>query len=227
MAEGVVPAASRATTAFRSIDELAELCGHYCWVERRIFELTGSRASRPGSGEPGAGDAEVRVALSEMSARHGFFAAQWRDRLPVRAGVDAGALIVAPPGPFGAALDLIESEPDLARVLGGLATQILPRLVERYGRPSGPGVAGQRGTGTGRSGVGRPFDGTRDRARRALAAPPRPGGRTGPLGRGFRRPRSRAVRRRYRQFPRCTGILTRPLQCFCSPCAPKTTQAAP
>jgi hypothetical protein len=134
MAEGAVPAASRATTAFRSIDELAELCGHYCWVERRIFEVTGSRASRPGSGETGAGDAEVRVALGQMSARHGFFAAQWRDRLPVRAGVDAGALIVAPPGPFGEALDLIESEPDLPRVLGGLATQILPRLVGRYGR---------------------------------------------------------------------------------------------
>ena len=32
------------------------------------------------------------------------------------------------------ALDLIESEPDLPHVLGGLATQILPRLVERYGR---------------------------------------------------------------------------------------------
>jgi hypothetical protein len=134
MAESAAPAACRATAAFRSIDELAELCGHYCWAEGRIFELTGSRASRPGSGEPGAGDAEVRVALSEMSARHGFFAAQWRDRLPVRAGVDAGALIVAPPGPFGPALDLIEAEPDLARVLGGLTTQILPRLVERYGR---------------------------------------------------------------------------------------------
>ena len=134
MAEGVVPAASGATTAFRSIDELAELCGHYCWVERRIFEVTGSRASRPGSGETGAGEAEVRVALGQMSACHGFFAAQWRDRLPVRAGVDAGALIVAPPGPFGQALDLIESEPDLLHVLGGLASQILPRLVERYGR---------------------------------------------------------------------------------------------
>ena len=31
------------TTAFRSIDELAELCGHYCWVERR--HLRGDRES--------------------------------------------------------------------------------------------------------------------------------------------------------------------------------------
>jgi hypothetical protein len=118
-------------------------------VERRVFELTGSRASRPAAGDPAAGDpadgdpaagdpepgdAEVRVVLSEMSARHGLFAAQWHDRLPVRAGVDAEALIVPPPGPFEEALDLIASAPRLALVLGGLATQFLPRLREAYGR---------------------------------------------------------------------------------------------
>jgi len=129
---------------FRSIGELAELCGHYCWVERRVFELTGSRASRPQigdpeSGDPEAGDAEagdpeVRVALSEMSARHGQFAAQWHDRLPVRAGVDAEALIDPPPGPVGEALDLIAAAPHLVLVLGGLATQFLPWLRDAYDR---------------------------------------------------------------------------------------------
>jgi hypothetical protein len=119
---------------FRTIGELAELCGHYCWVERQVFELTGSRASRPETGDPDAGEAEVRVLLSEMSARHGLFAAQWHDRLPVRAGVDAEALIVPPPGPVEEALDLIASAPRLALVLGGLATQFLPRLREAYGR---------------------------------------------------------------------------------------------
>jgi len=119
---------------FRTIGELAELCGHYCWVERQVFELTGSRASRPETGDPDAGEAEVRVLLSEMSARHGLFAAQWHERLPVRAGVDAEALIVPPPGPVEEALDLIASAPRLALVLGGLATQFLPRLREAYGR---------------------------------------------------------------------------------------------
>ena len=119
---------------FRTIGELAELCGHYCWVERQVFELTGSRASRPETGDPDAGEAEVRVVLSEMSARHGLFAAQWHDRLPVRAGVDAEALIVPPPGPVEEALDLIASAPQPALVLGGLATQFLPRLREAYGR---------------------------------------------------------------------------------------------
>jgi hypothetical protein len=157
VAESAAPAASGAdgsdgsgvaggagVVTFRSIGELAELCGHYCWVERRVFELTGSRASGPETGDrgadrpvadgPGAGDAEVRVVLSEMSARHGLFAAQWHDRLPVRAGVDAEALIVPPPGPVEEALDLIASAPGLALVLGGLATQFLPRLREAYGR---------------------------------------------------------------------------------------------
>ena len=132
MAERAAPsgvADGSGAPTFRSIGELAELCGHYCWVERRVFELTGSRASRPEAGE-----AEVRVVLSEMSARHGQFAAQWHDRLPVRAGVDAEALIVPPPGPVGEALDLIAAAPRLVLVLGGLATQFLPWLRDAYGR---------------------------------------------------------------------------------------------
>jgi hypothetical protein len=133
MADRAASAGTGAAT-FRSIDELAALCGHYCWVERRVFELTGSRASRPETGDPETGDAELRVVLSEMSARHGLFAAQWHDRLPVRAGVDARALIVPPPGPVGETLDLIASAPRLALVLGGLATQFLPRLRDAYGR---------------------------------------------------------------------------------------------
>jgi hypothetical protein len=134
VAERVAPSAAGAATTFRSIGELAQLCGHYCWMERRIFEVTGSRASLPGPGEPGPADPEIRLVLSQMSARHGFFAAQWRERLPVRAGVEAEALIVPPPGPTGESLDLIESAPRLALVLEGLATQFLPWLLDRYDR---------------------------------------------------------------------------------------------
>jgi hypothetical protein len=147
VAGGAGGAGGSGVATFRTIGDLAELCGHYCWVERRVFELTGSRASRPETwasragdaeaGEPEAGDAEVRVVLSEMSARHGLFAAQWRDRLPVRAGVDGEALVVPPPGPVEEALGLIASAPRLALVLDGLATQFLPWLREAYGRHLG------------------------------------------------------------------------------------------
>jgi len=130
---------------FRTIDELAQRCGQYCWIENRLFALTGMWAGTPmmagtptAAGlpiAPGASapiEAEMRVIASEMSSWHGFVAGQWRDRLPVRAGVDAEALVVAPPGPLGPALELLEAETDLTRALGGLTEQILPALLVAY-----------------------------------------------------------------------------------------------
>jgi hypothetical protein len=118
---------------FRTIGDLAVRCGNYCWLEYRLFELTGRAASAgtpPGSP---AVEAEIRVFFSVMAARHAFLAAQWRDRLPVRAGVDANALVVTPPGHVGAALDLLGTAPGPLFVLGGLVGQILPRLLLAYG----------------------------------------------------------------------------------------------
>jgi hypothetical protein len=120
--------------SFWTIGQLAERCGHYCWLERRLFELTGSRASAPGNPASEASDPEIRLYLSVLSARHAFLAAQWRDRLPVRAGVDAAALVVPPPGPVEEVLDLCAAEPDLVLVLGGLVEQVLPALLGSYDR---------------------------------------------------------------------------------------------
>jgi hypothetical protein len=117
--------------SFWTIGRLAERCGHYCWVENRLFELTGSRASATGDA-PAAGDPEIRLYLSVLSARHASMAAQWRDRLPVRSGVDAAALVVPPPGPAGEVLDLCAAEPDLVLVLGGLVEPVLPALLDSY-----------------------------------------------------------------------------------------------
>jgi hypothetical protein len=77
-------------------------------------------------------DPEARVLLRQMSIRHGFFATRWRERLPVRAGVDADSFIVAPPGSAAAVLDLLEDEPGLLLVLRGLTHQFLPVLVDAY-----------------------------------------------------------------------------------------------
>jgi hypothetical protein len=128
----VVDTALATDTSFWTIDRLAERCGHYSWLERRLFEVTGRRASEPSSGLPGAATAEIRLFLSVLAARHAALAEQWRHRLPVRAGVDRQALIVPPPGPVPEALDLVGGAADLAGVLSGLVEEILPRLLDSY-----------------------------------------------------------------------------------------------
>jgi hypothetical protein len=112
--------------SFRTIAQLAERVGHYCWVERRLFELTGQWASA------GGGSAAVRVFFSELSPQHAAAAAQWSDRLPVRAGVDAALLVTPPPGPLNGALGALDAEPDPTRRLGGLTKVVLPRVLSAY-----------------------------------------------------------------------------------------------
>ncbi len=114
--------------SFRTNEELAARCGNYCWLESRLFELTGNWAS-----VPAPGDSEFRVFLSEMSGWHAFLAAQWADRLPVRAGVDPATLVVPPSGRAVEALDLVGAEPDLRTRLDGLVEQLLPSLLGTYG----------------------------------------------------------------------------------------------
>ena len=68
-----MPEVDVATKRWRGIDELARLIGAYCWVENRLFALTGTWASAPAAPAP---DAEIRVLLNEMSAQHAAVAVQ-------------------------------------------------------------------------------------------------------------------------------------------------------
>ena len=92
---------------WRTIDQLAERVGEYCWVEHRLFELTG-RPGPAGAGrrrrESGSCSARCRPAMAPSRC-------QWRDRLPVRAGVDVAALVVAPSRADADALDLLRADP--------------------------------------------------------------------------------------------------------------------
>jgi hypothetical protein len=118
---------------FRTIGELAERCGHYCWVEEALFALLGDRACRgEAAGSGRAVVPEVRVVLSEMAVRRALLASQWRDRLPVRAGVDADALVVPPPGSLAVGIDLLVAEPDPHLILAGVVGQLLPRVLGAY-----------------------------------------------------------------------------------------------
>jgi hypothetical protein len=113
--------------SWRTIGQLAELVGDYCWVERRLFALTGEWASAP------EGDAEIRLFFAAASRRHAELAERWCDRLPVRAGVERAALISPPSAPAAAALDRLQAEPGARGRLAGLVGVVLPRLVAAYG----------------------------------------------------------------------------------------------
>ena len=112
-------------TTFRTIGELAERCGHYCWVEHRLFELAGAWAGE--DSQPA-----IRVFLSAFSRQHGLLATEWYERLPVRAGVDRAALVLPPPGGLEGVLDGLSAEPDLKARLAGLTGVVLPQLIATY-----------------------------------------------------------------------------------------------
>jgi hypothetical protein len=116
---------------FRTIGELADICGAYCWLESRLFELTGSWASAPAP-TTSADAPEARVFFSEASAERASLAAQWHERLPVRAGVDPDALVIPPAGPVADALRLLDGESGLLDRLAGLVEVILPHLLLTY-----------------------------------------------------------------------------------------------
>ena len=119
-----------ATKSWRAIDELAELVGVYCWVESRIFEICGAWASGPATGDDS--DPALRVWCAGVSRRHGLLAARWYERLPVRAGVDAIALVTPPTGALADALDALGTGARLPTGVAAMVEAVLPRLQGVY-----------------------------------------------------------------------------------------------
>jgi hypothetical protein len=121
-------AAPSAIARWRTIDELAERVGAYCWLEHRLFELTGGWATGGADRDgPEAAAAEYRVSCAAASRRHGALAGRWAERLPVRAGVDATALVVPPEGPLAPALEELGAA-DARPGFGLLVGTVLPWL---------------------------------------------------------------------------------------------------
>jgi hypothetical protein len=128
-----VAEAGVATGSWRGIDGLAGLVGAYCWVENRVFQLSGTWATAPGrAGEPGL-DPALRVWCAGVSRRHGELAVRWAGRLPFRAGVDRAALVGPPNGPLAGALEALAAVPDTRVAVAALADTVLPRLLGVYG----------------------------------------------------------------------------------------------
>lgn len=118
---------------WRTIEELAALVGAYCWLEHRLFEVTGAWATEPGAVDDGA--AELRLWSAATSRRHGALAARWAERLPVRAGVDPGALVVAPSEPAGLAeaFEELTAEKELVVGVRAVVETVLPWVGGVYG----------------------------------------------------------------------------------------------
>jgi hypothetical protein len=113
----------------RTIGQLADRVGAYCWVEHRLFVLMGQWAVSGGEGEARP---EVTVFLATESRRHGALAQAWQERLPVRAGVDRDALVVAPPGPLLEVLERLDGADGVQTRLAGLVSVVLPRVLASY-----------------------------------------------------------------------------------------------
>jgi len=110
-----------------ALAQAAELLGAYCFVERRLFELTGAW-----SGELGV--PRLAVHLDQVSQQHAWHAELWADRLPVLAGIEPASL-VAPAGPaLGPVLDALAATDTAVERLAGLYRCVLPRLLVTYGR---------------------------------------------------------------------------------------------
>ncbi len=124
-----MPEPGAATTTWRGIDELAQLVGGYCWVEKGIFEAAGAWATGVGEGDL---EPAVRVWCAGVSRRHGLLAACWAEHLPVRAGVDRAALVVPPDGSLAEALVLATAAPDAGVGVAALIETVLPRLQAVY-----------------------------------------------------------------------------------------------
>jgi hypothetical protein len=121
--------------AWRSIDALAALVGAYCWVEHRLFEVAGAWASVPeaGGAPADAAGGELRVWCAATAQRHGVLAGRWAQRLPVRAGVDPAALVVAPAAGLAEALDELAATEELASGVDALVQTVLPWVGGAYG----------------------------------------------------------------------------------------------
>jgi hypothetical protein len=112
-----------------TIGELAARVGGYCWVENYLFEVTGAWAGVADHESPW--DADFRVFFAAASLQHADLAARWRDRLPVRAGIDRDALVVPPAGALASHLHALDAGTGFEKLLA-LVRGYLPHLVRGY-----------------------------------------------------------------------------------------------
>lgn len=110
-----------------SLDDAARLAGGHRWAEMRLFEVLGSWVAS-------TDDVDAKLLFDRHSQHHAWRAGQWWDRLPVTAGVDREALVVAPSPAAAAAAGALESTEGVVARLAGAYRVALPRLLAGYER---------------------------------------------------------------------------------------------
>jgi hypothetical protein len=144
-ADGAGPGA-----AHLSLAESAAVVGGYAWIERQLAAVVGTWVTRMAL-------PAVQVHLAAQSARHGWHAELWAERLPRLDGIDIEALCRPPTPAVGEVIDALDpsrrgldreqgwgeparvdqpaasgTAPGALPLLAGLYRVVLPRLVVSY-----------------------------------------------------------------------------------------------
>jgi hypothetical protein len=108
-----------------TLEESARLVGGHCWVERRLFEISGGWVqSTP--------EVEAKLMLDRHSQHHAWRARQWWDRLPVLDDVDRDSLVVPPAPAVNELMSALANVQGTPARLAGLYRVALARVHASY-----------------------------------------------------------------------------------------------
>ena len=108
-----------------TLEDSARLAGGHCWVEQRLFEISGGwvRSTQ---------EVEAKLMLDRQSQHHAWRARQWWDRLPVLDDVNRGGLVVPPTPAVAAVMLALSGLEDTVARLAGLYRVALARVHVSY-----------------------------------------------------------------------------------------------
>ena len=112
-----------------TLTEAGALVGCYCWIERRLFALTGSWVQE-------MEDPATQIHLDEVSFQHAWHAELWAQRLPSLDGIDPESFVQEAETVLGPLLEGLGAGEDPGfievRRMSGLYRFLLPRLIAGY-----------------------------------------------------------------------------------------------
>jgi hypothetical protein len=108
-----------------TLQESAQVIGHYRWVEMRLFEILGGWV-------PEVPELPAKLMLAVHAPHHAWHSSLWRDCLPELASVDRDGLTVAANSDLVACMDAVQGSERTIEKLAGVYRVVLPRLIASY-----------------------------------------------------------------------------------------------